>query len=72
VKDAVARGLRALPPRQRAAIVLRYYENRDDAAIADLLGCAPATVRSLLARGRHTLRHELDPFVGAGHEGDNG
>jgi RNA polymerase sigma factor (sigma-70 family) len=59
VRDAVGQALGVLPARQRAAIVLRYYEDRDDRQIADLLGCRPATVRSLLARGRAALRSEL-------------
>jgi DNA-directed RNA polymerase specialized sigma24 family protein len=41
---------------QRAVIVLRYFEDRDDEDIAHLLGCAPATVRSHAARGLHRLR----------------
>jgi RNA polymerase sigma-70 factor (sigma-E family) len=50
--DAVAR----LPYRQRAALVLRFYEDRPDAEIAALLGCRPATVRSLVHRGLVALR----------------
>ena len=48
--------LLALPVRQRAAIVFRYYEDLPEAQIAELLGCRPATVRSLIARGLETLR----------------
>ncbi|HEX5586534.1 MAG TPA: sigma-70 family RNA polymerase sigma factor [Acidimicrobiia bacterium] len=48
--------LAALPHRQRAALVLRYYEDRTDAEIAEVLGCRPATVRSLVHRGLATLR----------------
>jgi len=46
----------ALPPRQRAALVLRYYEDCPEADIAAALGCRPATVHSLVARGLATLR----------------
>lgn len=53
--DAVAR----LPYRQRAAVVLRYWADLPDAAIADALHVAPATVRSLLARAMHALRKEI-------------
>jgi RNA polymerase sigma factor (sigma-70 family) len=45
---------------QRAALVLRYYEDLDDAAIAEVLGCAPATVRSHLSRGLARLRPLLE------------
>jgi RNA polymerase sigma-70 factor (sigma-E family) len=48
--------LLSLPPRQRAAIVLRYYEDLHESEIADLLRCRPATVRSLVARGLEALR----------------
>ncbi|WP_018686254.1 SigE family RNA polymerase sigma factor [Actinokineospora enzanensis] len=48
--------LSALPPRQRAVLVLRFYEDRDDRTIADMLGCAESTVRSQAARALATLR----------------
>lgn len=46
----------ALPPRQRAVIALRYYEDRSDAEIAALLECREATVRSHASRALATLR----------------
>lgn len=46
----------ALPERMRAVIVLRYYEDLDDATIARLLDCRPATVRSLAHRAINELR----------------
>jgi RNA polymerase sigma-70 factor (sigma-E family) len=45
-----------LPPQQRAVIVLRFYEDLDDDAIAELLGCAPATVRSHASKAIAKLR----------------
>ena len=48
-----------LPPRQRAALVLRYWSDLDDRAIASTLGCRRSTVRSLVARGLSQLREEL-------------
>ncbi len=54
--DDLWRALAALPPRQRAALVLRYYEDCPEADIAVALGCRPATVRSLVARGLAALR----------------
>ena len=51
--------LLSLPYRQRAAIVLRYYEDLSDAQIADVLRCRPGTVKSLLSRGLEQLRHEI-------------
>ena len=54
--QAMRGALMALPARQRAAIVLRYYEDLPENEIAEILECRPATVRSLVARGLHTLR----------------
>ena len=51
--------LAKLPRRQRAALVLRYYEDLPDQAIADILGCPVGTVRSAISRGLGTLRAEL-------------
>ncbi len=48
--------LDALPPRQRAAVALRYVVDLDDRAIADALGCSPSTVRSQIARALEALR----------------
>jgi RNA polymerase sigma-70 factor (sigma-E family) len=55
-RDDVRRRLRELPPRQRAAIVLHFYEGMSTAEIADALDCRPGTVRSHLSRGLATLR----------------
>ncbi|HKE77680.1 MAG TPA: RNA polymerase sigma factor [Solirubrobacteraceae bacterium] len=54
--------LDGLPPRQRAALTLRYVHDLPDAAIARALRCRPGTVRSLLSRGREAVRraHEDD------------
>jgi RNA polymerase sigma-70 factor (sigma-E family) len=51
--------LQALPLRQRAAIVLRYYEDLTEAQTADVLRCPVGTVKSLVSRGLERLRAEL-------------
>lgn len=58
-RDAVLRLVAALPPRQRAAVALRFYEDLPDDEIADLLGCRTVTVRSLISRALATLRASL-------------
>ena len=50
----------ALPPRQRAVLVLRYYEDLSEANIALVMGCRPGTVKSLASRALGRLRQELD------------
>lgn len=53
---AVWQALQALPERQRAAVVLRYYADLPTDEIARLLGARPATVRSLVHRGLAALK----------------
>jgi RNA polymerase sigma-70 factor (sigma-E family) len=48
--------LATLPRKQRAVLVLRYYEQLDDDEIASLLGCACVTVRSNASKALKTLR----------------
>jgi RNA polymerase sigma-70 factor (sigma-E family) len=60
VADEMWDTLQVLPTRQRAAIVLRYYEDLPDAQIAELLGCREATVRTAIHRGLARLRKEID------------
>lgn len=48
--------LARLGRKQRAVLVLRYYEELDDESIADLLGCSPVTVRSHASRALKNLR----------------
>jgi len=55
-RDLVWRLMAELVPRQRAVLVLRYYEALPDAEIAAVLDCPPGTVRSLAARAFAVLR----------------
>jgi RNA polymerase sigma-70 factor, ECF subfamily len=55
-RDAVWQALRATPPRQRAVLVLRFYENLSEAEIAAELGVGVGTVRSQTAKGLARLR----------------
>jgi RNA polymerase sigma-70 factor (sigma-E family) len=56
VRDQLRRGLTSLTGQQRAVLVLRIFEGYDDVAIADVLHCSPATVRSHASRGLDRLR----------------
>jgi RNA polymerase sigma-70 factor (ECF subfamily) len=58
--DDVLALLDGLPARQRAALTLRYVHDLTDAEIARALRCRPATVRSLLARGRDAVRGRIE------------
>src|ERR1700733_15495 len=56
LRDALGRLLLRLPARQRAALVLRYWEQLTDAEAAAVLGCAEGTVRSAVSRGLTRMR----------------
>ncbi|RZS37462.1 RNA polymerase sigma-70 factor (sigma-E family) [Herbihabitans rhizosphaerae] len=58
--DQIATLLTKLTKPQRVAIVLRFFEERTDEEIAEVLGCAPATVRSHVHRGLRALRVRAD------------
>ncbi|HEX6957422.1 MAG TPA: RNA polymerase sigma factor [Ferrovibrio sp.] len=61
----VAAALRKLPERQRAAIVLCYWEGESNIAAAQALGITVGALESLLVRAKRTLRDELSPVIGA-------
>jgi RNA polymerase sigma-70 factor (sigma-E family) len=67
-RDAVWRGIEGLPPKQRAAVVLRYYEDLSEAETADVLGCSIGTVKSNTSRGLA----KLQTLLGAGGAGPGG
>ena len=56
VAESVRAALAALPAEQRAVLVLRYYDDRTEREIADLLDLPPGTVKSRAARGLAALR----------------
>jgi RNA polymerase sigma-70 factor (sigma-E family) len=58
-RDAVWRALLGLPVRQRAVIVLRYYEDLSEREIASVLAMAPGTVKSLASAAMTKLRERL-------------
>ncbi|WP_213454958.1 SigE family RNA polymerase sigma factor [Rhizomonospora bruguierae] len=65
-RELFARALRRLPPRQRATLVCRYYQELDVAETAAALGCSVGTVKSQTARGLAALRELLgDELPGA-------
>lgn len=58
-RRAMVSRLAKLTSRQRSVVVLRYYADRDDDEIAEMVGCSPATVRSHAARALRALRMEI-------------
>jgi RNA polymerase sigma factor (sigma-70 family) len=64
-RDALWRLVRALPPRQRTVIVLRYYEDYDDATIAEMLQCSAGTVRTQAKRALDKLQERRQALEAA-------
>lgn len=58
--------MRALPPQQRAAVALHYFEDRPVAEIAGILGCSAATVKVHLFKARRRLASLLNEPDGEG------
>jgi len=58
-RQALMDGLRRVPPRQRAVLVLRFLEGLDVSSAAEVLGCTEGTVKSQTARGLDALRTAL-------------
>jgi len=58
-RDAALRLIATLPPKQRAAIALRFYEDMSHEQIAVLLGCRTVTARTHISRALATLRAAL-------------
>lgn len=58
-RPALMAALAALPPRQRAVVVLRFYDDLSVAETADALGCSPGTVKSQTFAGLAALRRVL-------------
>ena len=63
-RDELRRALRALPERQRAAVVLRYYEDLPEQQVAQAMGCSVDRRPLLVFRAMETLRTQI-------HRGDD-
>ena len=59
-RDEMWRALLRLPHRQRAALVLRYYEDLSEQQAADALQCSLPALKSLVTRGLQALRAEVE------------
>lgn len=64
--------LRGLPPRQRAAIVLRYYEDLTVAQTAEIMGCSEGAVKSHVSIGLGKLRERMGPDLDLEPAGEQG
>ncbi|GAA3557955.1 SigE family RNA polymerase sigma factor [Amycolatopsis ultiminotia] len=62
-REDLLAALKQVPPRQRAVLVLRYFDGLDVSAAANALGCSEGNVKSQTARGLANLRQVLDREV---------
>lgn len=62
----VVAALRALPTRQRTALVLRYYDDMSEADVARAMGCTVGSVKRHTARGLKRLRSLVDGEIALG------
>ncbi|WP_328330860.1 SigE family RNA polymerase sigma factor [Kribbella sp. NBC_00382] len=62
-RDQLVTALQELPPRMRAVIVLRYYEDLTEAQTAEALGCSVGTVKSQTSRALDKLRLTTEPAI---------
>lgn len=60
-RDELWRAVLAMPPRTRAVLVLRYWEDLSEADTAEVLGCSVGTVKSQASRGLRKLQTLLTP-----------
>jgi RNA polymerase sigma-70 factor (sigma-E family) len=67
--DELRSALRALPPRMRTAVVLRYYADLSEQQAAEAMGCSASTVNTQTARGLTRLRALLSAPAFAAEEG---
>ena len=58
-REELWRALLELPVRQRTAIFLRYYQDMSEVQAADVLGCSPSAVKSLVAHAMQKLRKQV-------------
>lgn len=66
----VLAALATLPPRARAVVVLRYWEDLSIEQVADVLGCSPGNVKSHTARALEKLRAVLGEAMNGYHQSD--
>lgn len=67
-RSTMWKAIQELPPRQRAVVVLRYYEDLSEKEIAVILGISPGTVKSQASRALKALHAHLHPVSAAERE----
>ena len=63
LESKITNAIDMLPPRQKSAFILRYYEDLDLNNIAEILGCKVGTVKAHLSYARDALKKKLSPYL---------
>jgi RNA polymerase sigma-70 factor (ECF subfamily) len=63
LKNEIEKAVDMLPPREKSAFILKYYEGLDLKSIAEILGCRVGTVKAHLSHGRSKLKKLLSPYM---------
>jgi RNA polymerase sigma-70 factor (sigma-E family) len=71
-RELVGKALLKVPPRQRAVLVLRYFEDLSVTDVAAVMGCTEGTVKSQTARGLVALRVAVDQLENTGTTMESG
>ncbi len=66
LEDRIERALAGLPENQRAALLLCRQQELSYEEIAEVLGCSLSATKSLIHRGRETLKQQLKPYLQSG------
>jgi RNA polymerase sigma-70 factor (sigma-E family) len=61
MRDALRNALKQLAPKQRAVLVLRYFNDLSERQVADMLGCSVGNVKSTASRALTELNHAIEP-----------
>ena len=69
-RDQLMQAMRAMPPRERAAVVLRYYEDLTERETAQAMGCSVGAVKGYTSRGIARLRQLLSQSADVGERDD--
>jgi RNA polymerase sigma-70 factor (sigma-E family) len=70
LEHSLAAAVRRLPKRQRAVVVLRYFEDLSGEETAEILGCRPGTVKSQASKALASLRGQLTAVTAATDGGE--